>query len=66
VPKIGRRFVKPEDICFIDQMTYPPLSQTQPPYELTIESTLPLLGDRVRLPDLPDQAHPAEAPEQCV
>ena len=48
MPKIGRRFVKPEDICFIDQMTYPPASQSQPPYALTIESTLPLLGDRVR------------------
>lgn len=47
VPKIGRRFVKPEDICFVDEMRYPPRSQTEPPFLLTVESSLPLLGDRV-------------------
>ena len=46
--QIGKRFVKPEDICFMDEMRYPPKSQTEPPYSLRIESTLPLLGDRVR------------------
>lgn len=48
VPKIGRRFVKPDDIAFIDETEYAPKSQTQPPYKLKINSLLPLLGDRVQ------------------
>ena len=47
VPKIGRRFVKPEDIAFIDITEYTPRSQTTSPYHMKIKSILPLLGDRV-------------------
>ena len=47
VPKIGRKFVKPDDIAFIDETLYAPRSQTKPPYKMKIDSLLPLLGDRV-------------------
>jgi hypothetical protein len=47
VPKIGRRFVKPDDIAFIDITEYAPRSQTAAPYHMKIQSILPLLGDRV-------------------
>lgn len=47
VPKIGRRFVKPDDIAFIDITEYAPRSQTTSPYHMKIKSILPLLGDRV-------------------
>ncbi len=47
VPKIGRKFVKPDDIAFIDETVYAPHSQTKPPYKMKIDSLLPLLGDRV-------------------
>ena len=49
VPKIGRKFVKPDDIAFIDETVYAPESQTKPPYKMKIDSLLPLLGDRVLL-----------------
>lgn len=49
VPKIGRKFVKPDDIAFIDETVYAPHSQTKPPYRMKIDSLLPLLGDRVLL-----------------
>lgn len=45
VPKIGRKFVKPDDIAFIDETNYG--TQTQPPYKMHINSLLPMLGDRV-------------------
>ena len=48
VPKIGRKFVKPDDIAFIDETEYAPKSQAKPPYNMRINSILPLLGDRVR------------------
>ena len=48
VPKIGRKFVKPDDIAFIDETEYAPKSQAKPPYSMRINSILPLLGDRVR------------------
>lgn len=47
MPKIGRRFVKPDDIAFIDITEYAPRSQTAAPYHMKIQSILPLLGDRV-------------------
>ncbi len=47
VPKIGRKFVKPDDIAFIDETVYAPKDQTKPPYDMKITSLLPLLGDRV-------------------
>ncbi|CAL5220242.1 g2221 [Coccomyxa viridis] len=49
VPKIGRKFVKPDDIAFIDETVYAPHSQTKPPYKMKIDSLLPLLGDRVQI-----------------
>ncbi|KAK9904324.1 hypothetical protein WJX75_009140 [Coccomyxa subellipsoidea] len=49
VPKIGRRFVKPDDIAFIDITEYAPRSQTAAPYHMKIQSILPLLGDRVHI-----------------
>ena len=57
--------MKPEDICFVDEMVYPPAAQAEPPYALTIESSLPLLGDRVGTPrcighaQLPSWSHRA-------
>jgi hypothetical protein len=52
VPKVGRRFVTPDDIAFIDEMEYAPKTQTAPPFHMKIKSLLPLLGDRVRAPVL--------------
>ena len=48
MPKIGRKFVKPDDIAFIDETEYAPKSQAKAPYSMRINSILPLLGDRVR------------------
>ena len=65
VPKIGRKFVKPDDIAFIDETVYAPHIQTKPPYKMKIDSLLPLLGDRVLLLRCsPESAALANA--QCV
>ena len=58
VPKVGRRFVKPEDISFIDEMEYAPKTQQAPPYEMKIKSLLPLMGDRVCSPLLSLETKP--------
>ena len=48
VPKLARRYVKPEDICFSDVIQYNPRLLKQAPYRLPVSSTLPLLGDKVK------------------
>jgi hypothetical protein len=47
VPKLARKYVKPEDICFSDITEYHPSLLKRPPYRLPITSTVPLLGDKV-------------------
>ena len=48
VPKLARRYVKPEDICFSDVTQYDPRLLEQAPYRLPITSTVPLLADKVK------------------
>ena len=60
VPKVGRRFVKPDDIAFIDETEYAPKNQAKPPYNMRIDSILPLLGDRVRPASNSDSLHPKD------
>ena len=47
MPKIGRKYVKPADICFYDVIEYDPDKLRTPPYRLNVTSELPLLGDKV-------------------
>ena len=47
VPKLARKYVKPEDICFSDVTQYDPRLLEQAPYRLPITSTVPLLADKV-------------------
>ena len=49
VPKIGRKYVKPADVCFYDIIEYDPDKLKAPPYRLNVTSELPLLGDKVPL-----------------
>ena len=48
VPKLARKYVKPDDICFSDVTQYDPRLLEQAPYRLPITSTVPLLADKVR------------------
>ena len=47
VPKLARKYVKPEDICFSDVAQYDPVLLEEAPYRISVTSTVPLLGDRV-------------------
>ena len=47
VPKLARKYVKPEDICFSDVMQYDPVLLDKAPYRISVTSTVPLLGDKV-------------------
>ena len=47
VPKLARKYVKPEDICFSDVTQYDPRLLEQAPYRLPVTSTVPLLADKV-------------------
>ena len=48
VPKVGRKYVRPADICFYDTIEYDPVRLHASPYRLNVTSELPLLGDKVR------------------
>ena len=47
VPKLARKYVKPEDICFSDVVQYNPVLLEEAPYRISVTSTVPLLGDKV-------------------
>ena len=45
---MGRKYVRPADICFYDTVEYDPDKLRAPPYRLDVTSELPLLGDKAR------------------
>ena len=47
VPKLARKYVKPEDICFSDVLQYDPVLLDKAPYRISVTSTVALLGDKV-------------------